>query len=100
MVLIDELNYVSAIKTVSIGDLNTNTRYLMKDVRSVPTRFGKGVAATLFDPRINKDVDIYLPHRISAILSDDYIQEINCGQPMYLIYLGKIGQSYNVKFEY
>lgn len=101
MTIIDELNSASTVvKAVSIGSLHVNTRYLIKDVRSVNTRYGRSVAATIFDPVNEENVDIYMPHRVSTFLQEDIIQDINNGPPMCLVYLGKIGEHHDVKFEY
>jgi len=99
--LISELNTASTVhKTVSIGTLKTNTRYRMKDVRSVTTRYGRTVATTLQIEGQDEEVDVYLPQRVSSFLKEDVIQELNTGPPLYLIYLGKVGQCHDVKFEH
>jgi len=100
--IVSELNNASAVhRTVSLCTLNPNTRYRMKDVRSLTTRYGRAVAATLqIDGQQEEEVDVYLPQRVASYLKEDLIQDINTGPPMYLIYLGKVGQCYNVQFEH
>jgi len=101
MSLIGELNTVSAVKkTVSLSKLDPNTRYQMKDLRSVTTRHGRSIATTLIDVKNGEQIDVFLPRRVSAFLKEDSIQDINSGPPMYLVYLGQIGQCYNIRFEH
>jgi len=93
-------------KTVSVGTLKTDARYRVKELRPVTTKYGTSIAATLLSPVKKNATDppeeiyVFLPQRVASFLNEDLVQELNEGPPLYLLYLGKIGNCFNVQFEH
>jgi len=95
-----DLNALVAVrKTVPIASLTVNVRYRMKNIRRVSTRYGDTVAATLQIEEQNEVMDVFLPKRVLPYFTDEILQKIPTSPPLYLIYLGKEGQFYKLKFE-
>lgn len=91
-------NAAKVIEYVPLSQLVENHRYLVYEMRTAQTRYGRYVIATLLKPD-NEPVYVFLPRRVSSVLSDETVSTISPNSKLYLVYLGKVNTANAMRFE-
>lgn len=85
-----KLEEIELVERKSISSLTVGKIYIIKNMVSMTTRFGKTILATLHDKTSNLTFQSFLPKRVVQTFTDDLVQLINkFDDKYYLCYLGQ-----------
>ena len=75
----------------NLKELTVDRKYTITDLKSVKTRFGRSVLISLYDSIEEKSYNCFSTKKISSILTDETIKNINLSEEsLYLIYKGEV----------
>lgn len=86
-------------KSMSVGDLTINKRYLVERFTRLETKFGGAILCALYDEETGGVIEVFLPKCVQ--LSEVEVDHYNTlpVKELAFKYQGKLGRSFKIAFE-